>query len=173
MDAKKLASWAENRSANPMAPRMGAGEMEPEDELPGGGGDEGVEPMELAEKYGPLMELLEGEAGEVLDGMSQLDAGALMDFTQPLEGDALSAFQSVMGGLSDEMLTQVRESLPGVSAEDAEALAQHCASEGFTDDPDLLAAFLFRAGEVGAPEGDGGDAPPAEDEGADSDSDFA
>lgn len=125
---------------------------EDEDEAMESGMEESPEDKEktdeLATKYGGFMEILENYAQDLQVVADQLDDSLFADLTTPLTPEQSLAMEQALASLDEDLVSSMVASVREIPIEDAEALAQHCVSEGYVDDPEALKNFVFRVGQL-------------------------
>jgi len=179
IDPKKLAAVAGGQSGPVMPPKGGGGGAKPPkggnphdeahpdmDEKDETAADEADELPENLKSYAKLVKLLEDNATDVEEQCEGLDADMLASDESP-DDENKQEIEDCLESLPDDLVSEMKSSLKGVSKDDAQALANHLEDEGFVTDADAVAGFLFHCGQVyaaGGGEGDDSDDESGDDE---------
>lgn len=123
----------------------------PEDEMLEGeeGAEEPVAPEgDDTERFVKLTPLLEEFIEEIAEAADESDPDILLDIETPLESDDYEIIVESIAGLDRRLQKEMKVALTGgITGEEADALAEHLASEGMTEEPEKISGFLFRAAE--------------------------
>jgi hypothetical protein len=100
-------------------------------------------------KFGALIPLLEEFADEIVDAASNLPPDAVEDPTFTIEPEDSEVLADDLAGMPKQLTKALREcAQQGVSWDDAMKLGDHLEAEGITDDPELIAGWVFRAAQA-------------------------
>jgi len=148
IDPKKMASWAQGGGGE--GPKPG-----PEDANEGAEGDEPENEHEQEEEQedeggdkGELLACLEEFSEEVSQCCDELDGDALTDPEVELEGEDLQILQDGLNALPPKLKKCLQKSASDMSFEEAQSIADHLGEEDKIEDPDRLAGWLYRVGQV-------------------------
>jgi hypothetical protein len=137
IDAEKMAAYVNGEA--------GGGEMPPEEEgNPEEGGQQGTE------RLANLILRLQESAEDVADVSDEMDAGVLADPMVPMESDDVEILQSGFDGLDSNLKKELTAccAAGGLSIEDARYIAQHLADMELVENPERIAGWLYRIGEM-------------------------
>jgi hypothetical protein len=140
-DVKDMQAWAGNSGAP-----KGASPPKDDAKPPAAAAEPAIDEA-LMEEYGAFIEPLESVCEEIDACIAECDEATLLDIATP-DDDIEQRIADCLDGFDDAVQEAFIEHLPGIDMDNATALAQHLADEGFITDTEPFAAWLVRAGEV-------------------------
>ena len=137
---------ANERGGKPKPKQQFGGKNNPKNAPPGQGDEDHKEGGEG--RFGALIPLLEASASDIEGMTDELDVDLLQDPEQEMDGENARLLHEGFESLPDELRSALEGSVGGMSMEDAIQLADHLHDEDMISDPQVVAGWLFRLGQV-------------------------